>query len=183
MSFNIGIDTENVVHLHSGVLLSYLKQWLHEILRQMDETTEWSNPVTKEHTWYALTDTIHRKHDAQEEERPKCGYFSSSLKGNKILIRGNTETRCEAGTEGKTIQILPHLGINPIYRQQTKILLLMPRSACWRKPDIAVSQEAWLEPDKYRGGCSQSTIGLSMWSPTEKLEKRLKELKGFTIPY
>jgi hypothetical protein len=46
-------------HLHNGVLLSYSKQWVHEILRQMDGTrnyhTEWGNPITKEHTWYALT--------------------------------------------------------------------------------------------------------------------------------
>ena len=29
-------NTENVVHLHNGVLLSYLKQWTYEILGQMD---------------------------------------------------------------------------------------------------------------------------------------------------
>ena len=34
-------------------------------------------------------------------------------------------------------------------------------------------------PDKYRSGCSQSTIELSMESPIEELEKGLKELKGF----
>jgi hypothetical protein len=59
----------------------------------MDESggyhPDWGNPITKEHIWYALTDkwilvpeaqnthdTIHRPHEAQEEERPKCGYFS-----------------------------------------------------------------------------------------------------------
>jgi hypothetical protein len=36
MSLNRGMDTENVVHLHSGVLVSYLKQCIYEILRQMD---------------------------------------------------------------------------------------------------------------------------------------------------
>jgi hypothetical protein len=36
MSPGRGMDTENVVHLHSGVLLTYLKQWVYEILRQMD---------------------------------------------------------------------------------------------------------------------------------------------------
>jgi hypothetical protein len=34
-------------------------------------------------------------------------------------------------------------------------------------------------PEKYRGGCFQSTIGLSTGSSMEKLEKELKELKGF----
>ena len=32
------------------------------------------------------------------------------------------------------------------------------------------------EPDKYRGGCLQLTIGLSTGSPREELEKGLKEL-------
>ena len=31
-----GMDTENVVHLHNGVLLSYEKQWIYEILGQID---------------------------------------------------------------------------------------------------------------------------------------------------
>jgi hypothetical protein len=39
---------------------SFWKQWIYEILRQMDESggyhSEWGNPITKEHTWYALTD-------------------------------------------------------------------------------------------------------------------------------
>jgi hypothetical protein len=30
------MDTEKMVHLHNGVLLSYLKQWIYEILGQMD---------------------------------------------------------------------------------------------------------------------------------------------------
>jgi hypothetical protein len=50
-------------------------------------------------------------------------------RGNKILMGGNTETKCEAKTEGKTIQRLPHLGIPPIYSHQTQTLLWMPRSA------------------------------------------------------
>ena len=37
------------------------------------------------------------------------------------------------------------------------------------------------EPDKYRGGCSQPTIGLRTGSQMEVLEKELKELKGFAI--
>ena len=36
MSLNGGMDTEYVVHLHRGVLLSYYKQRIHEIFRQMD---------------------------------------------------------------------------------------------------------------------------------------------------
>jgi len=36
MPFNRGMDSKNVVHLHSGILLSYQKQRLHEIHRQME---------------------------------------------------------------------------------------------------------------------------------------------------
>ena len=36
--------------------------------------------------------------------------------------------------------------------------------------------------DKYRSGCSQPTIGLSIVSPMEELEKGLKELKSFAAP-
>jgi hypothetical protein len=34
-------------------------------------------------------------------------------RGNKILMGGNTETKFVVDTEGKAIQRLPHLGINP----------------------------------------------------------------------
>jgi len=38
MSLNQRLGKENVVHLHNGILLNYLKQWYHEICRQMDGT-------------------------------------------------------------------------------------------------------------------------------------------------
>jgi hypothetical protein len=48
---------------------------------------------------------------------------------NKILTRGNTETKCGAQTEGKAIQRLPGLSIHPIYRHQTQTLLWIPTGA------------------------------------------------------
>jgi hypothetical protein len=36
MPLNSRMDKENVVHLHNGVLLSNLKQWIYEILGLMD---------------------------------------------------------------------------------------------------------------------------------------------------
>jgi hypothetical protein len=51
-------------------------------------------------------------------------------RANKILTRGNMETKCGAETEGKVIQRLTHLGIHPIYSHQTWTLLWMPGSAC-----------------------------------------------------
>jgi hypothetical protein len=44
-------------------------------------------------------------------------------KGNKIPMGGVTETKCGAGTEGITIQRLPHLGIHPINNHQYQTLL------------------------------------------------------------
>jgi len=51
-------------------------------------------------------------------------------RGNKIVIGGNTRTMSEAETEGKAIQRLPHLGIQPICSHQTLLQLLMLRNAC-----------------------------------------------------
>jgi hypothetical protein len=51
-------------------------------------------------------------------------------RGNKIPMGGDTETKCEAETEGKAIQRLPHLGIHPINNHQTQILLWIPIRAC-----------------------------------------------------
>jgi hypothetical protein len=42
-------------------------------------------------------------------------------RGNKILTGGTTETKCGAGTEGKAMQRLLHLGIHPIYNHQTQM--------------------------------------------------------------
>ena len=156
---------------------------------------EWGNPITKEHTWYALTDkwilaqklrisniqlTNHMK--LKKKEVQSVDTLILLRRGNKIPMEGVTETKFRAETEGMTIQRLPHLGIHPIYSHQTQTLLWMPTSACWQEPDIAVSWEALPVPDKYRSGCSQPSIGLSTGSPMKELEKVPKELKGFAAP-
>jgi hypothetical protein len=51
-------------------------------------------------------------------------------RGDKIPIKGVTETKCGAETEGMTIQRLPHLAIYPINNHQTQTLLWMPTKAC-----------------------------------------------------
>jgi hypothetical protein len=96
-----------------------------------------------------------------------------------LLSKGNMGPKCGAETEGKAIWRLLNLGIYPIYRHKTQTLWQMPRSAYWQELDIAVSWEALPEPDKYRCGPSQPTIGLSMGTPMEELGKGLKELKAF----
>jgi hypothetical protein len=41
------MDTENVVHLHNGVLLSFSKQWIHEILNKLMELENILSEVTQ----------------------------------------------------------------------------------------------------------------------------------------
>ena len=94
-------------------------------------------------------------------------------------MEGVTETKCGLETEGMTIQRLAPLEIHPIYNHQTQTLLWMSISACSQEPDIAVSLKALPVPDKYRSGCSQPSIELSVGSSMKKLERVAKELKGF----
>ena len=75
--------------------------------------------------------------------------------GNKILMKGVTETKFGAKMKEWTIQRLPHLEIHPIISHQTQTLLHMPARFCWKDPGIAVSYEAMPVPGKYRSGCSQ----------------------------
>ena len=51
-------------------------------------------------------------------------------RGNKIPMKGDTEAKCGADTEGKAIQRLPYLGIHPIYNHQTQTLLWTLGSTC-----------------------------------------------------
>jgi hypothetical protein len=189
------MDTINVVHLHNGILLSNEKQWIHEILRQMDVSgwyhPEWGNPITKEHTWYALIDkqilalklriskiqfAKHMKLKKKEDQSEDTSFLL--IMGNKIPMEGITETKFGAKMEGRTIQRLSQPGIHPIYHHQTQTLLHMPASFCWQDTDIALSCESLPIPGKYRSGCSQSFIGRNTGPLMKELEKVPKELKG-----
>jgi len=66
----------------------------------------------------------------------------------KYSLGGDMETKFGAETERMAIQSLSHLGIQPINSHQTQTTLLMPRSASWQEPDIAVSWEVLQEHDK-----------------------------------
>jgi hypothetical protein len=94
-------------------------KWIHEILRQMDGSagyhTEWGNQITKELTWYTLTDKWIL---AQKLRIPKI-QFAKYMKikkedknvdtsfllriRNKIPMEEVTETTFGAETEGTTI--------------------------------------------------------------------------------
>ena len=150
----------------------------------------WSNPITKEVIWYALTYKWilaqklgipmkqfidHMKLKKKEDQ--SADTLVLLRKGNKILKGRNMEIKYGAETEGKATQRLPHLWIHPIYNHQTQTLLWMPT-----EPDMTVSWERLPVPNKYRSGCSQSSIGRSTGSPMKELEKAPKKLKGFTAP-
>ena len=109
----------------------FICQWIYEILRQMNGSggyhPEWVNPITKEHTWYALTDKwilaqksripkIHfAKHMKLKKKEDQSVDTSFLLRiGNKIPIEGVAETMFGDETKGWTIQRLPHPGIHPI---------------------------------------------------------------------
>jgi hypothetical protein len=111
----------------------------------MDGTRKYperGNLVTKEHTCYALTDkgVLAEKlgipkiqfidHMKLKKEDQSVGASVFLKRGNKILMGANAEIKYRAETEGKAIRRLSHLGIHPIYSQQTQTLLWIPTSAC-----------------------------------------------------
>ena len=124
---------------------------------------EWGNPITKELTWYPLTDKwilaqklrMHKiqfaKHNKIKKKEDQLVDTSFLLRiGNKIPMEEVTETKFGAETKGWTIQRLPHLGVHSIISHQTQTLLHMPARFCWKDPDIAISCEAMPVPGKYR---------------------------------
>jgi hypothetical protein len=66
----------------------------------------------------------------KKKEGQSVGTLILLRRGNKIPMKGVTETNCGAETEGRTIQKLPHLGIHPINNHQTQTLLQMPTRPC-----------------------------------------------------
>ena len=151
---------------------------------------EWGNTITKEFTQYVLTDKWilaqklripkiqFAKHKKINKWEVQCVDTSFLLRiGNKIPMKGVTETKFGAKTEGWTIRRLPHSGTHPIISHQTKTLLHMPARFCCKDPGIAVSCEAMPVLGKYRSGGLQLAIGWNTGPPMVKLEKAPKELK------
>jgi hypothetical protein len=138
---------------------------------------EWGNTITKELTWYALTDKwilpqkarIPKiqlpKHKKMKKEDQHVNTAFLPRIGNKISMEGVAEMKFGAKKKGWTIQRLPHLGVYPIISHQMQTLLHMPTRFCWKGPVIAVSCEALPVPGKYRSGCSLSSIGWNTGPP------------------
>jgi hypothetical protein len=151
---------------------------------------KWGNPITKEHTWYALTGkwilaqkliiskiqfAKHMKLKKKEDQSLDTAFLLRM--GKKIPMEGVTEIKFGAEMKGKTIQRLLHPVIHPLYNYQTQTLLHMPGRFCWQDPDIALSCEAMPMPGKFRSGCSQSSIRWKTGPLMKELEKVPKELK------
>jgi hypothetical protein len=88
---------------------------------------EWGNPITKEVTWYPLTDkwilaqklripkiqsSKHKKIKKKEDQNVDTSFLLRI--GNKIPMEGVTKTKFGAKTKGWTMQRLPHPGIHHI---------------------------------------------------------------------
>ena len=99
--------------------------------------------MTKEHTWYALTDkwilaqkfgvpkiqfAKHMKLMKKEDQNVDTSFLFRM--GNKIPMEGVTKTKFTAETVERTIHRLPHLGIHSIYNYQTQTILHMPARFC-----------------------------------------------------
>jgi hypothetical protein len=74
-----------------------------------------------------------------KKENQSVGASVLLKKENKILMGANMESKCRVETEAKAIQRLSYLGIHPIYSHLTSTLLLMPKCAWCKEPDMAVS--------------------------------------------
>ncbi|MCF6772801.1 hypothetical protein L3H34_10885, partial [Corynebacterium sp. MC-22] len=66
--------------------------------------------------------------------------------GNKIVMKGGTETKFGTKMKGWTIQKLPYPGIHSIISHQTQTLLHMPARFCSQDPYITISCEAMPVP-------------------------------------
>ena len=102
--------------------------------------------------------------------------------GNKIPMKGVTETKFGAEMERRTIQRMPHPGVHPIISHQTQTLWQMPTRACWQEPDIAVSCEAMPVPGKYRSRCSQSSIRWNTGPPNRRARESTQGAEGVCNP-
>jgi len=64
------------------------------------------------------------------------------------------------------------------HSHQTPTILLMPRTACWQEPDIAVSWEAQPEHDKYRGWMLTANHWTENRVPIARVRERIEGAEG-----
>jgi hypothetical protein len=101
--------------------------------------------------------------------------------GNKIPIEGVTELKFRAKIGGKAIQRLPHLGIHPIYNQQTQTLLHMPERFFWQDPDIALSCESVPNAFKIQKWMPTIMYWMDHRAPNEGARESTQGAKGVSL--
>ena len=86
---------------------------------------------------------------------------------NKLITGGNVETKCDAETEGKAMQRLSHLGIQPKYSHQTQTLLsTKPRCYCGYREVFVAGSLVWLSPE----GLCQSLTNTEVKDLSQELD-------------
>jgi hypothetical protein len=98
MFLSRGVDTENVVHLHNGVLLSYLKKWIHEILGQMDisEVTQSQKKSLGMHSLisgYSPRNIEHPRYNLQNTRKSRRGKTNGHILHSSLNRVHNTHVR------------------------------------------------------------------------------------------
>ena len=155
---------------------------------------EWGNPITKEHTWYALTDKwilaqkvgipkiqFPNYMKLKKKEDPSIDTSILHRRGNKIPIEGVTETKLGAETEGMTIQRLSHLGSthvqspNPNTIVDTNKCLL---TGVWYSCSLRNSASAW----KIQKWMLTIIHWIEHRVPNEGARERTQVVEGFSSP-
>jgi len=195
MSVNRGIDTENLVYLHNGVLLSYknndftkfIGKWIELENIILIEVTQ-----SQKNTHYLISgywpkSSYYLRHNPQttwsSRRMTKVQMLHSFLKGRrKIFIGGDMKAKFGAQSEGMATQNLSHMW--PTYIQPPKLdkidkakkyMLIGTWYRClWRNTARACPIQ-------------RRMLAGNLWtengtSPLQELEKGLKELKGLATP-
>jgi hypothetical protein len=114
-----------------------------------------------------IQDKIHRSHESQEEDQ-SVGSLVLLRMGNKILTRGDTETKCGAETEEKAIQRLPAL--DPFHIEVPK-----PRHYC-------ECQDVFTDRSLLRGSASAWQIQTEHRLPSRGVRERTEGAEGVCSP-
>jgi hypothetical protein len=100
---------------------------------------------------------------------------------NKISMEEIQRQSMEQRLKGRPSRDCPTWGSIHIHLPNTDTIVdvnkILLTEVCYSGILVALSV-----PDKYRGGCSQPTSGLSTGSSMGELKKGPKELKGFAAP-
>jgi hypothetical protein len=84
--------------------------------------------LAQKHRTPKIQSAKHKKNKKRENQWVDTSFLLRI--GNKMPMKGVTETKFRAEMKGWNIQRLPHPGIHPIISHQTQTLLHMPERFC-----------------------------------------------------